>query len=50
MISGMVKELSAILVERIILLVYAASFVLNEGGLMTHNCSSIDISECNGII
>ena len=47
LISGMVKEFSAILVEKIIFLVCVASLLTYEGGFKTHNCSSVDISECN---
>ena len=48
MMSGMVKELSAILVERIIILVCEASFsVMHEDDLIMKSCSSADICECN---
>ena len=45
--SGMVKELSAILVERIIILVCESFSVMNEDDLIMKSCSSADICECN---
>ena len=46
--SGMVKELSAILMERIIILVCEASFsAMHEDDFKMKSSSSADICECN---